>query len=110
MRDSNEVLALKESFNEYLNNLSAGVLQIAEYLKEDKLKEALDGIYNLSEGIAWLNDAMRILNENGNDIQIEFNQINEYLMEINEGLIKQDYLVTADILEYEIAPFFAKLN
>ncbi|KOS66669.1 hypothetical protein AEA09_18215 [Lysinibacillus contaminans] len=110
MKSSNEVLELKESFNDYLHNLSGGVLYIANCFKEDKLSEALNSIYDFSEGMTWLNDAMRLLNEHGDNIFIDFARIKEYLIEINEGLEKQDYLLVADIFEYEIAPFFTELN
>lgn len=110
MKDSIEILKLKETFNEYLSNLSNGVLFIANSLKEDKINEALKSIYDFSEGMSWLSDALRLLNQHGENLFIDFARINEFLLEINEGLEKEDYLLVADIFEYEIYPFFKDLN
>lgn len=110
MKNLNEVLELKASLIEYSDNLPSGVMYIANCLKEDKLNEALNSIYDFSEGMTWLNDAMRLLNEHGDNIFIDFARIKQYLIEINDGLEKQDYLLVADIFEYEIAPFFMESN
>ena len=47
-----------------------------------------------------------LLIQNNVKVDFDISKINEYLEEINDGLEKQDYLLVADIFEYEIVPYF----
>ncbi|MBD8035712.1 hypothetical protein H9635_03095 [Solibacillus sp. A46] len=110
MNESREILELEESVGTYLKNVPNGVIYIANSLKEDELYKGLKAISDFSEGMMWLNDATRILKNNGKNIFIDFTKIEIYLVEINEGLEKEDYLLVADLFEYEISPFFQAIN
>ncbi|WAA09793.1 hypothetical protein [Fervidibacillus albus] len=104
-----EVLELIESFNNYLLRLPKGVYYISECLRKDQLNEAFQTIKDFSEGVMWLSDATRLLKQNDVEVQLNINQIQAFLIEINEGLEKQDYVLVADLFEYEIAPFFEEI-
>ncbi|MFC4409561.1 hypothetical protein ACFOZY_03810 [Chungangia koreensis] len=95
-----------ESYNIYLKKVPEGCQSIADLLRGDNVHEALTLILQFSEGVTWLTDMNAKINELGiqNDLQID--KIHEFLNEVNQGLFIQDYIVVADMFEYEIKPFF----
>ena len=101
-----EVYEVIESFNIYISNIPAGSIQIAEHLRKDEVADAMQLILQFSEGMGWLVQASELLNENGLEVLFEVEKIHEFLNEVNDGLEIQDYVLVADMFEYEIAPFF----
>lgn len=106
----NEVKEIALSYNEYIGKIPQGVLYIANCLREDQLNNALSAIKDFSEGGMWLTDAFGVLQMNGIDVELNIEQIKEFLNEINSGLLNQDFLLVADLFEYEIVPFFEELH
>lgn len=106
MKNSELVHETVQSFNEYLTKLPKGCHDIAELLRTNNIPEALISIMNFTEGAIWLVQANDLLVKNGVIYNLKSSKINEYLNEINTGLEIQDYVLVADIFEYEIAPFF----
>lgn len=104
------VIEAIESYNEYLSKVANGCNIIAAYLREDNIQLALKSILQFSEGMTWLTEISELLKKN--DIQVELNieQIHGFLHEINNGLEMQDYILVADMFEYEIAPFFDQVS
>lgn len=107
MNELNEVV---QSYNEYIGNVAAGSLQIAEHLRKDEVQQALQSILHFSEGMSWLVEAGDALQRNGLQVSLQVEKIHEFLNEINSGLEVQDYVLVADMFEYEIAPFFEQLT
>jgi len=99
----NEVI---DSFNQYIKNIAPGSLQIAEHLRKDEIQESLQLILHFSEGMIWLVQASDLLKQNDVQVTLHVEQIHEFLNEVNNGLEIQDYVLVADMFEYEIAPFF----
>lgn len=95
-----------ESFNGYIQKVTNGSIQIANLLKQDQITEALQMILDFSEGMIWLVDASELLQKNDIKANVEIEKVHEFLNEINTGLEKQDYVLVADMFEYEIATFF----
>lgn len=95
-----------KSYNEYLAKFPQGCVIIADFIRKDKIKEAIDLILDFDEGIRWLTEMNNLLKKNGYEASLEIIQIHEYLNEINNALLIQDFIVVADMFEYEIAPFF----
>ena len=106
----NEINEVVESYNEYIKNIAPGSLQIAEHLRKDEIQEAFQMILQFSEGMSWLVQANDLLNQNDVKVTLEVEQIHEFLNEINSGLEIQDYVLVADMFEYEIAPFFEQAS
>ncbi|MEE3807526.1 hypothetical protein V2H29_11220 [Lysinibacillus fusiformis] len=104
-----EIKELIESYNDYVKKIPDGAIFIANYLREDKLNNALIAIKDFSEGVLWLSEASDLLMKNGAHAALNIGQIQEFLIEVNEGLEKQDYVLVADMFEYEIAPFFEEV-
>lgn len=103
MIDLQEVVA---SYKNYIQNLPEGANYIAEQLAEGKHDEGLVAIQDFSEGMLWLIEVKPLLEEHGVMIALPINQIQEFLVEINGGIAKKDWVLVADLFEYEIASFF----
>lgn len=95
-----------QSYNEYLPRVVAGSYEIAESLRSDNVAPALTMILDFSEGMSWLVEAIELFKMNEVDANLHIDRIHEFLNEINMGLEMQDYVLVADMFEYEIAPFF----
>lgn len=95
-----------QSFNEYLPRVATGSQEIAENLRSDQIASALNMILEFSEGMSWLLQVSELLKLNDIKVDIQIEKIREFLEEINSGLEMQDYVLVADMFEYEIAPFF----
>lgn len=94
-----------ENYNRYLSNLPNGCESLVALLSEEKYNEALKEIVFFSEGISWLINVKIKLEEHNILVDFDENKIIGYLEEINEGLENKDYLLVADLFEYEIVPF-----
>jgi len=94
------------SYNEYIAKLPEGCQNIADCIRIDNLSAALKSILEFSEGVSWLIDANNVLEKNSFINLLNTEKINEFLIEINNGLEIQDYVVVADMFEYEIKTFF----
>ncbi|MET4560688.1 hypothetical protein ABIA69_001832 [Lysinibacillus parviboronicapiens] len=95
-----------QSFNEYLPRVAIGSQEIAGNLRSDQIDSALKMILEFSEGMTWLVEASELFIANDVKVDVHIGKIQEFLQEINAGLEMQDYVVVADMFEYEIAPFF----
>ena len=102
----NEIIEVIESYNEYIRKIPQGVMYIANCLREDQLNEALLTIKDFSEGVRWLSDAFELLKKNDIEVELNIEQIQAFLIEINTSLEKKDFLLVADLFEYEVVPFF----
>jgi len=103
-----EILEVLESYNEYLGKIPFGSEYIANNLREDNIADALKAISNFSEGVIWITEANKLLNAGGVNAEMDIDKIKEFFIEINEGLENKDYLLVADLFEYEIATFFSE--
>jgi len=95
-----------ESYNNYIKNLPSGCQKIADMLREDKIVDAMKNTLHFSEGVIWLMDAVKLFERNNIKTSLNTTKINEFLSEINRGIEIEDYIVVADMFEYEIKPFF----
>lgn len=99
-----------ESYNQYISGLPKGCQLIADLIREDRIHEAMRSILQFSDGMTWIVDANRLITENDQMNQLDPEKIHEFLEEINSGLEIQDYIVVADMFEYEIKPFFEECS
>ncbi|MEO4054179.1 hypothetical protein [Solibacillus sp. CAU 1738] len=98
-----------ESYNEYIKKLIIGCETISEELRNHE-QTLLNNIMLLSEGIEWLISVNKKFFELNIGDLIDSNEIKSFLIEINDGLENKDYLLVADIIEYEMKPFFESLS
>lgn len=106
MKDELDLDVLVEDYNEYVSRLPLGCLVIAESLREGNITAALVSIENFTEGVTWLIAVNKYLETQGIITEIKQENLNSYLLEINDGLGIQDCFLVADIFEYELIPYF----
>jgi hypothetical protein len=106
---TNLIYETQESFYLYIERIVEGAQTIADYLREDKVGEAMQRIAQFSEGVTWLTQVIVLMREHRYHIEIDPSQMNEFLQEINDGLERQDYVIVADMFEYEIKSFFEEV-
>lgn len=104
------IVETMDSYNQYVQNLIVASDQIAEGLRNENVQNALHLILQFSEGLNWLVDVNKKLTGLGYPQELLVEQIHEYLHEINAGLEIQDYILVADMFEYEIKPFFENVQ
>lgn len=110
METQQQVKELFESYNEYLARLVPGTLAIAELLHKEDISNALSQIVDFSNGIDWLVEATELLKMSAQVVELDINKVVGFLEIVNEGLEKKDYVLVADILEFEISEYFKKLS
>ena len=98
------ILDLKE----YLAKIPAGCLNIANLLRNNQISEAANGIVDLSEGLQWVNSVINYFKTKEIHTSMDEKELIAFLEEINEALAVQDFYLTADLLEYEMIPYFEK--
>lgn len=97
-------------YNSYIQNIGSGIKQVAEYFRTEQIDKALKGILDFAEGMTWLNLSNEYLSARQKIAKKDFKGIEEFLEEINTGLKLKDYILVADILEYEIIPYFGRIQ
>lgn len=100
------VFEIMESYNSYLQNLIAGCSEIATKLYSDNIADGLSLILQFSEGASWLIEVNKKLSQLGYINELNHETIQVFLNEINSGLENRDFVLVADLFEYEIKPFF----
>ncbi|MGC7927634.1 hypothetical protein ACP3VS_03185 [Lysinibacillus sp. VIII_CA] len=98
-----------DEYYKYIAKIPAGLQYIADSLRSDNVQIALNEILNFSEGITWINQMEDVLMNQGVNTNLNKHQLEEYLNLINEGLEKQDFVLVADIFEYEVLPYFEEI-
>lgn len=98
-----------DEYYKYIAKIPAGLQNIADSLRSDNVQTALNEILNFSEGITWIKQMEEILSDQGVNTNLNKQQLEGYLNLINEGLEKQDFVLVADIFEYEMLPYFAQI-
>lgn len=94
------------SYKDYLNKIPNGCALITTYFREGKNEAGKKFIFDLAEGLNWMNEVNRIALQNNIVLNFKVSQINDLLKEVNEALQNEDYVLIADLFEYEFLPFF----
>lgn len=85
--------------NEYMNNLISGVKYSVELLYGGNETEGFSMIPSICEGIQWITQVLVLTgNRNKDLVDILF----EKLEEIVESFENKDYILVADLLNYEL--------
>ncbi|MFC9541771.1 hypothetical protein ACFTQ7_18100 [Lysinibacillus sp. NPDC056959] len=104
------ILSTMESYNQYIDVVFTETEKIVKSLRDGNIQVAIKNILDFSEGVDWMaqvNEKLAIL---GYENSLYIKKIHEFLEEINSGLEIQDFLLVADIFEYEIKPFFERVK
>ncbi|PAE19811.1 hypothetical protein CHH80_14835 [Bacillus sp. 7504-2] len=93
-----------DTLKEYIPRLVRASESIAENLQGGDQYEAMQQLPHYFEGIEWVVSALNGIGKNGVDIDIETSSLNDFLKEAEEAITHQDYILLADLLEYEFTP------
>ena len=99
-----------ESYEQYVNKLPSGCFKIAEYLRNNEINLAMQNILNFSDGIIWISDMVEAIKQYGVNVPLDVTKVNDFLNQTNKALENKDYILVADLFEYEFAPFFESVN
>lgn len=100
LRQKRELLT---SAYEYLQKFEKGCTVIIELFRQGDDTEALNILTDALDGISWLLDAFEDTS-NILDGRVDVIQMTDTLKEIEEALVDIDYIMLADLIEYEIIP------
>lgn len=100
---NNEELKIEtlEMANEYMNNLFSGVKNSVELLYGGNESEGFSLIPSICEGIQWVTEVL-VLTKNKNEDLDLINILYEKLEELIESFENKDYILVADLLNYEL--------
>jgi len=85
--------------NEYMNNLISGVKHSVELLYGGNETEGFSMIPSICEGIQWITQVLVLTgNKNKDLVDILFKKLEE----IVESFENKDYILVADLLNYEL--------
>ncbi|WP_346235415.1 hypothetical protein MKY04_04555 [Lysinibacillus telephonicus] len=99
-----------EMYNAYIPKVISGCNLIINNLRDNKISEGLEIIKNLVEGLDWLQKIGNLLVIHSIENVIKIEDLVDILNEINKALEIEDYLLVADILEYEILVVFEEFK
>lgn len=99
-------LETQNSYYEYIYQVSNGCQYIADVIRKGDFPAAISNIIDLSEGLMWLMEVEKLMKENNYNIESATKMATDYLAEVNEALMRDDYVSVADLFEYEIKPIF----
>lgn len=102
----NEIIETQKIYYDYVTKIQKGCQVISDSLREGKLNVAIESIIDFSEGLRWLLSVEDSMMNNQYKIESSINDASKYLNEINNALEQQDFVLVADLFEYEIKSIF----
>ena len=103
-KDKKELL---ESIDDYTSNLIEAIPIIIKNCREQKSEAVNFNLIDLSDGLIWLNDAIKLTFDIHN---IEMFFLTGVCEDLIEAMMNKDYFLIADILEYELMSAIEKIN
>lgn len=100
------IIETQNSYYDYIVKVSSGCQFIADKIREGNLPIAISFITDISEGLSWLLEVEKHMKDNMFEIESATVNAKEFFTEINEAMERQDYVLIADLFEYEIKPIF----
>ncbi|WP_186580807.1 hypothetical protein [Aquibacillus kalidii] len=92
------------SLQEYLPRLINGCSQVVDNLKEGDEGSGLRKMPSIVEGMQWVFEAVSGIQNNGFLHNIYLHSLKEHFKEVVKALEIGDYVLLADVLNYEILP------
>lgn len=105
-----EMEEIKNTYYEYVSNVSEGCQQISKGLRNNEMEAAFQSIANFAEGLEWLLKVEEVLANEGFQINSRISEVTEFMTDINAAIEEQDFTLIADLFEYEIKPVFTSAS
>lgn len=110
----NVVLDSINTAQDYLPNLRKGLSQISMYLRNGKDSEGTKLFYYALEGLDWFLHVAEAIStffcSKKTDIKEDLKTYSDIIFNLSEAWGNSDYLLTADIIDYELIPNLKKWN
>jgi hypothetical protein len=106
------ILDIYQEFYNYNNKLIPALEQVIEHLQQQAEDQALSLFIDCLEGIQWSLDVMVLSRPYHKNISFDLDtqKVNDILVSLTESLENQDYVLMADILEYELIPLLKQFR
>jgi phosphopantothenoylcysteine synthetase/decarboxylase len=88
---------------EYIPKLIAGIEKEVDLLIKNDETLAFDLFQNIAEGLEWTIRSISSLENFGYINDLKLDEMNKVLHEVEESFQKKDFVLLADLLEYEVA-------
>jgi hypothetical protein len=106
------ILDIYQEFYNYNNKLIPALEQVVEHLQQQAEDQALSLFIHCLEGIQWSLDVMILSRpyHKNMSFDVDAQKVQDILASLNESLENQDYVLMADILEYELIPLLKQFH
>lgn len=101
--------SILEDYQQYITRLPEGLKHLIQDFRDNSLDEAFQSLKDLSDGLTWLVSASDFLRISEMNADFDIEKVTDALNDVNEALMNKDYLLVADILEYELYEYFNSL-
>ena len=105
MRKIEQQIELICTAYEYINKLTQGTLEATEYFHSGQEDKGFQSVSLIADGTLWLVGAIELTRRVQKE-EIKTEGIMAKINEINEAMQKNDTVLIADLLEFEIVPVF----
>lgn len=100
---NNEQIEVLKTAKKYMENLDKAIVKTAEYLQNEDYYNGMDLVIKISDGLDWTVKLIASRNDIYNE-DMKIDEFNDKIGDIVEALKNEDYILTGDLLEYEIKP------
>lgn len=102
---------LIDTMNSYLEVLINASENIANIFRTGNEADATTQLIQYIEGLIWLVEAIDTINANGSNLtDVSTKDLNNKLKEMEQAMLNKDYVLLADILEYEMSELLGELK
>lgn len=108
-----DVIEIYKTYESYNAKLIPALENIVSDIRSQREDKALDLMVQALEGLQWTIDVvfnLKNLNRDTYFTEVEVVEVNSVLKELNTALLNQDYVLLADLLEYEMLPMLNSWN
>lgn len=93
-----------DSCREYIPRLLAAVYAVARDMQSGNEAEGIRLMPEIFDGLQWVIAAVRGMQQNGFPLEIDLAELSRCFEQLEKALAIKDYVLLADIFEYEIGP------
>ena len=95
--------------SDYLDKLIPGIEKVVPTIRDFRLDECGNDLADIFDGINWLTQVIALTKEIQKE-EIDATEINDFMEEMAEGFEDEDYILMADLFEYEVLPILNNWN
>ena len=95
--------------SEYLDKLIPGIEGVIPDIRDFRLDKCGNTLADIFDGLQWICEALTLTKEAQKE-EIDSTEIDGFVEEMLEGFQDEDYILMADLFEYEILPILKKWN